>query len=142
MGVFSWDCNICGHSMLSPDSVGTFSDDPKSDDRHDNSWMMEVVVFLEGGTRLIGVYDGYGRVNANDMADYNACCYHKSCWEKAGKPEYTEPSESSRDQGYFFTPDEHDLPDPLTVTEEEFTRAIEKTNNAEKWMAVFFGETS
>jgi hypothetical protein len=46
---------------------------------------------------------------------HEPCLYHRACWELAGKPEYTGPSEGSRDQGWFFDDGAHDVLDPRTT---------------------------
>jgi hypothetical protein len=100
MGFFSWDCNVCGHPMLSPDATN-----------RTNRWMADVVVIEPNGSILMGEYDGYGRVNDRDV-DGEPCCYHHACWEVAGKPTKYIPSESAHDQGWFFDDPKHDMPDP------------------------------
>ena len=102
MGLFSWECKGCGHSMLS--GMATYEG---------TAWMSEVVVQAADGTRLVGRYDGYGRVNGTEMPDYidgEACCHHKACWEILGKPDYDGPSEHSEDQGYVDKDYDHEKP--------------------------------
>jgi len=70
---------------------------------------------------LYGSYDGYGRVAGETMdLSGDACCRHRACWEAAGKPGHTGPSELSDDQGYFFDDGAHDMekPDEHTVPED------------------------
>jgi len=116
MGFFSWDCRECGHPMLSQWSIN-----------NTNNWMQHVVVIDSSGVVLKGIYDGYGRVvpiSDESTAGYRINnglldggyqdpeCWHRACWEIAGKPtEYTEPSTSPRDQGFFFE-DEHNMEKP------------------------------
>lgn len=103
MGFFSWNCKRCEHPMLS--SMAT-------EDK--NKWMTEVVVLEKDGTLLKGEYDGYGRVNDRDI-NYSDDpeCYHRHCWEKAGKPiEHTEPSTNANDQGWFFEDNVHNINPP------------------------------
>jgi len=104
MGFFSWNCKVCGHPMLSHYAIN-----------EKNAWMNNVVVIEPDGSILKGEYDGYGRVNGREMGlgGNNAECYHRACWEKAGKPiDYTEGSESAADQGYFFDDPAHDMDPP------------------------------
>jgi hypothetical protein len=98
---------------------------------HINNWMRDVVVVEHDGNIVKGEYDGYGRVFFNGgweghelkygpWVDNSTClnepgCWHKACWELAGKPTDYEPSAMSDDQGFFFE-DEHDMEQP---TEEE-----------------------
>jgi len=133
MGFFSWDCKQCGHSILNPYSIGPCQEDPNPEDRHDNEWMMWAVVVEEDDSSIKGEYDGYGRLHTNNFGTveidgYEPCMYHVACWEKAGKPGYTGPSESSLDQGYFFGIHCHDLPDPRVVSDEEFQDALKKAS--------------
>lgn len=107
MGFFSWNCKVCGHSMLNPYSVN-----------HTNGWMADVVVIEESGAILAGEYDGYGRVDGCDIDSNAPQCYHRKCWELAGRPtDYNEESSSSRDQGYFFDDADHDVSEPQTFKE-------------------------
>jgi len=106
MGFFSWNCKCCGHPMLSPYAI-----------TETNGWMNNVVVLEADGSILRGEYDGYGRVGEHEInidSEKEPECYHRSCWEKAGKPtEYTGASEYSADQGYFFDEGAHDMEDPM-----------------------------
>lgn len=109
MGFFSWNCRGCGHPMLSEYATN-----------ETNEWMRDVVVLEKSGNVYTGKYDGYGRVGGaeihiqweNSKLLNGPCCWHKACWEKAGKPEYDEQSKMSDDQGYFFD-DEHDMEEPI-----------------------------
>ena len=121
MGFFSWDCRGCGHPMLSHWSINKI-----------NYWMQSVVAIESKGALREGFYDGYGRVipyeeyeagrtgSAEDRINNSLLddgyqdpeCWHRACWEIAGEPtEYTEPSTSPRDQGFFFE-DEHNMEKP------------------------------
>lgn len=65
--------------------------------------MAETVVLMPNGSRFIGFYDSYGRVNdslnlADQRGDFSV--YHKACWELSGRPEFTKQSPHSRDQGF------------------------------------------
>ena len=104
MGFFSWDCEVCGHPLL---SVYALEDK--------NAWMNNVVILTEEGHKFSGAYDGYGSVDdwQEPFEDGTCECYHKLCWEKAGKPtRFTEASEMSDDQGFFFAPEVHNIPEP------------------------------
>ena len=108
MGFYSWDCKVCGHPML---SVYALEDK--------NEWMNHVVVIEEDGSILQGEYDGYGRVDDEDIESYKPECYHEHCWELAGKPtKYTKGSRSARDQGYFFPDDHHNIEPPEEIPAE------------------------
>ncbi len=119
MGFFSWKCKHCGRSLLSDMAT----------EAH-NTWMNDVVAMFEDGTRLMGSYDGYGSVGYGDsnLLDYGEepCCYHKACWEVAGRPGYSSPSESSRDQGWFFEDEHYNLSEPPPCPEDspKFTRNV------------------
>ena len=109
MGLFSWQCKKCDHSIKSPFNIP-------------DGWeyMNEVVMLSEGNEPIIGKYDGYGRIDDRDvgMEDTldNPELWHKKCWENAGKPNrYSGGSEYSQDQGFFYD-------DP---SEEELEEAIE-----------------
>lgn len=103
MGFFSWNCKGCNHPALSHMACTVEL----------NDWMTQCVVLKENGTRIIGEYDGYGRVNGYDIyEDGEPCLWHLACWRMAGKPEYSQPSKSARDQGWFFYDGEHDMLDP------------------------------
>jgi hypothetical protein len=110
MGLFSWNCKSCGHPALSHSAT----------DAGINAWMEDVVVLSKDGSRNFGKYDGYGRAGhwdyngeeGDDCGGGEPCLYHRACWEVAGKPAYSSPSKSARDQGYFFSDGDHDLLDP------------------------------
>lgn len=96
-GFFSWNCHGCGKSLRS-----TYSNSP--------DWMMDVVVLEKDGKVLEGMYDGYGNVAGEEIgviwsetgSEYPSC-WHRRCWEAAGRPEYADdgPSTPAEDQGYF-----------------------------------------
>lgn len=111
MGFFSWDCKVCGHPMLSP-AVTTGR----------TGWMSQVVAIEPNGTILRGEYDGYGRIDGRET-DGAPECYHQRCWDLAGRPvNYTEESESSRDQGFFFDDDDHNVGAPKSLEEAQAAR--------------------
>ena len=129
MGFFSWDCQGCGHPMLSEWSASP-----------SNDWMRSVVVIEATGSILKGIYDGYGRVESrpidygtwvNGVLSHEPCCHHEACWLKAGSPTDYTPSKSSDDQGFFFDEHEHDMAcpvpdfeDPKPPTEEDRMQAL------------------
>lgn len=110
MGVFSWTCAHCKHSIIS------------IADRGINEWMMDAVVLDKRGSRILGTYDGYGRLDELEIADLmcsGAVMAHQACWEVAGKPEFSHyeknglTSESAADlirfileELTYFSPDE------------------------------------
>lgn len=108
MGFFSWNCPCCSHSARSAHATNRTS-----------AWMSKVVVCFKNGDRLSGEYDGYGRIGDMDddhsIADRDGTftLYHRACWELAGKPGFTKPSTSARDQGFFVG--EYDPTKPKTI---------------------------
>ena len=106
MGFFSWDCRECGHPMLSVYATN-----------HINYWMRDVVAVEHTGSIIKGKYDGYGRVGGHELNLLNEPgCWHRACWELAGKPTDYKPSIMSEDQGFFFE-DEHDMEHPMKEEE-------------------------
>lgn len=106
MGMFSWNCEACGFSLR--DCSGCSED----------SWMGTAVVLTPDDSRVIGHYDGYGRVGESfDMGETDGkfTVYHKACWVLAGKPEYTVTSKDARDQGFCHPM--HGQPFPLPTKE-------------------------
>ena len=89
MGFWSHDCKCCGKSVRS-----YYARTPKTE------WMTKVVIEAADETRLVGQYDGYGRIGHTHVPE-GATWYHKACWTLMGKPGYQGPSRSSKDQGYF-----------------------------------------
>jgi len=108
MGLFSWNCKKCEHSIKSPFHIPTGWE-----------YMNEAVILREGKDPVYGEYDGYGRIGAYDIMhdDDEPELWHKKCWENEGKPEFSGESEYSEDQGYFYD-------DP---TDEEMMEAIRAT---------------
>jgi len=105
MGMFSWECPACNFSIR--DCGGCCED----------NWQGEAVVLTPGGSRIIGTYDGYGRIGGTELGEQidDFAIYHKACWELAGKPEFTKPSRHAADQGFCIT--EHNgwkLPKPTS----------------------------
>jgi hypothetical protein len=106
MGMFSWECPACNFSIR--DCGGCCED----------NWQGEAVVLTPGGSRIIGTYDGYGRVDGCELGDQidDFAMYHKTCWELAGKPEFTKPSRHAADQGFCIAGhDGWQLPKPTSV---------------------------
>ena len=111
MGLFSWNCKKCSHSIKSPFNVPSGWE-----------YMTEAVVLREGEEPVIGEYDGYGTVGSldvNSFGDDEPEMWHKVCWEKAGKPNrYTGGSEYSQDQGFFYDdPSDEEIMEAIRATE-------------------------
>jgi len=102
MGFFSWDCESCGHPMLSPSAT---------EDK--NGWMSNCVALGENGSVLVGKYDGYGRLDGMEIDYIKPCVYHADCWVHKNKPGYTGESNDSGDQGFFFDDNVHNIESPL-----------------------------
>lgn len=116
MGLSSYECKHCGHSILHSGSV-----DPEI-----NAWMKDVVMMSENGSRLITEYDGYEMHYEQFAMGSDAVWVHQACWEIAGKPDYDAydgPSPSAGDQGHFFGRD-HDMIDPRITDEAERERLL------------------
>lgn len=121
MGVFSWTCPHCDHSILA------------QADSSINEWMLEAVVLEPCGDRVSGSYDGYGGVGDTEIADAmesGAVLVHLACWEASGKPDfgfYADKglvSKSALDQGYFYSDGDHDLIDPRITDSAERERLL------------------
>lgn len=102
MGMFSWSCLACGFSLRDCRNCSV------------DSWMGHGVALSPNGTRVIGGYDGYGRLGdtynlADQMGDFSV--YHKACWELVGKPDFTKASHQAHDQGFCHAM--HGQPFPL-----------------------------
>jgi len=103
MGFFSWNCNGCGHPMLSNYATNEV-----------NAWMNNVVLIRPGRDPIHGSYDGYGRVGCYEIDfDDGCCCYHEACWAEAGEPTKWVESDYSDDQGFFFDESDHNMKCPL-----------------------------
>ena len=138
MGLFSSDCQGCGHPLLKIESTSAI-----------NEWMNDVVAIRRDGTMVRGFYDGYGGLYDDDEnmvageraysepdADGNIqmivvsepvsgwfdgndgpTVWHHACWRFAGSPaEYRGQSKSSDDQGHFFDDGDHDMAEPKAKT--------------------------
>jgi hypothetical protein len=128
MGVFSWNCAHCQHSILAQSDPGI------------NDWMEHAVVLTTYGI-YEGKYDGYGGLEggyAEEDGEYTeelhhgrGIMVHEACWEVAGKPEFSYYSERgmssppARDQGYFFD-EEHDMIDPRITDLGERERLLDE----------------
>ena len=110
MGLFSWNCKKCGHSIKSPYSIPTGWE-----------YMNEAVILREGENPIYGEYDGYGSIGAFEVNSFGGDepeMWHKVCWENAGKPEYTGDSEYAPDQGFFYDdPSDEELLEAIRATE-------------------------
>ena len=119
MGLFSWQCKKCDHSIKSPYNLPT-------------GWgyMNEAVYLREGLEPVIGKYDGYGCIEGVEAPpemynmqgdigfDTDPELWHKVCWENAGKPEYSSTSEYADDQGFFYDdPSEEELEGAIEASE-------------------------
>lgn len=93
MGFFSWKCKGCSESIKAPYGL------PKVWD-----FMNEAVLLESKGSVIHGSYDGYGNVGNYEISydPLDPELWHKKCWDKAGKPAYTGPSENAEDQGFFY----------------------------------------
>ena len=109
MGLFSWECKHCGHSIKSPYQI------PEGWE-----YMNEVVFLQEHEEPVIGDYDGYGRIGGYDIQIMTSEpeLWHHKCWENAGKPEYTGPSNYASDQGFFYDdPSSKEMQEALELSE-------------------------
>lgn len=86
MGFFSWNCKHCGKEVLAPYPY--------------TKWSQAVAISPDNEV-VMGVYDGYGRIE-DDLHD-DVEIYHAHCWEEIGSPmEYSGPSDYANGQGYFI----------------------------------------
>jgi hypothetical protein len=95
MGFFSWECEVCKHSIRAPYCVNK-----------DSKWMNDAVFIMKNGSIKKGHYDGYGNISNgydDDEYYYNApTAYHRLCWQKVGSPvEHKGESKPAQDQGFF-----------------------------------------
>jgi hypothetical protein len=96
--------------------------------------MNDAVALLPNGSRVIGQYDGYGRIessygnlDSSDVAE-SADWWHKACWLNTGKPDFKARAEPAGDQGHFIDEDEYaiDEPEPPGLSSERFRELAEK----------------
>ena len=109
MGLFSWQCKKCDHSIKAPYNIPAGWE-----------YMTEAVVLREGKEPVIGEYDGYGRIDAYEInwGDDEPEMWHKKCWENAGKPQYSGESDSAEDQGFFYAdPTDEELMEAIRASE-------------------------
>ena len=109
MGLFSWQCKKCDHSIKAPYNIPAGWE-----------YMTEAVVLREGKEPVIGEYDGYGRVNDEEINWHleEPEMWHKKCWENAGKPQYSGDYDSAEDQGFFYNdPTDEELMEAIRATE-------------------------
>ena len=109
MGLFSWKCKGCDHSIKSPYDI------PEGWE-----YMNEAVFLQEHEPPIVGDYDGYGRVGGYDikMVTDHPEMWHKKCWENAGEPEYTGHSKHAEDQGFFYdNPSSKEMREALELSE-------------------------
>lgn len=105
MGFFSYDCRGCGHPLLAPHATNSV-----------NAWMTDAVCLLPDGRVVKGAYDGYGRLDGEDVRCGERLldapeAWHRACWEACGSPtKFTRHSAHADDQGHFFPEGAHDLP--------------------------------
>jgi len=98
MGFFSWDCMGCGHSIKAPYNLAA-----------KNKWQNDVVVIKPEGDKFEGKYDGYGRIDDEDVFPNSTVAdtcawWHERCWDDAMPADqaFSEPSPHAHDQGYFY----------------------------------------
>ena len=111
MGLFSWQCKKCDHSIKSPYNLPTGWE-----------YMNECVLLEPDGAIIMGEYDGYGRIGPEEREvnweSGEPEMWHKKCWENEGKPQYSGESDSAEDQGFFYNdPSEEELLDAIRATE-------------------------
>ena len=123
MGFFSWECKVCGYSLLNPYSI-----------TKETGWMCEAVALLPTGEILVGEYNGYGEVAGGEIHNSGEPeVYHRHCWELVGKPlEYTWASKYAQDQGYFF--DDKDYPTKKPTLKELREGTYQKDGRKPIWM--------
>lgn len=115
MGLFSWVCEHCAHSLLSSPATTAGI----------NEWMSQAVVITPKGDFHSGEYDGYGHIGGSGWEEWDGgTVYHRACWEVDGKPlDFKGASESAEDQGWFFDDGAHDLADPRSMSPGQFAAA-------------------
>lgn len=125
MGFFSWNCRVCGHSIMNPYAFG------------DMPWLNEAVALFPDGTRLTGRYDGYGRI-AGRRTEWGVEVelMHQKCWREQGERGYEKTSPSARGQGHFYddgdTPEEERWQNTLGTMDDALQRAAEQATERER----------
>jgi len=96
MGFFSWKCAVCGLPILNGHAVaGILAARPLSQ-----------VCLFAGLTRIVGTYDGYGRIEHDagiheiDLNGDEPCLVHQVCLSRA---EQRTESEYDPGQGFFYS---------------------------------------
>ena len=98
MGFFSSLCVGCNTPLLGAMAVTTKT-----------VWMNDAVAIKPNGNIHTGSYDGYGSIDDATHATEGAECYHRACWERAGKPTtFTAASAAAPNQGWFYEVDLYD----------------------------------
>jgi hypothetical protein len=70
-------------------------------------WQNKVVVITQENKVIEGDYDGYGSLEYVDVEVCGAECWHHQCWMNHQQPKtFTEASNGSYDQGYFYGEEE------------------------------------
>lgn len=102
MGFFSWRCASSNIPVMAEDAV------------RNTPWVIacRVIVLFRDGSRIIGTYDGYGRVynesHEVDLMDYDESqwrmsilsCYSSETFEQL------KPNKHDRGQGFFYSDEE------------------------------------
>ena len=93
MGFFSWNCSLCGHSIMNPYVIS-----------RETSWKNACVAVYPNKNTQKGSYNGYGRVGSHPEIDYgeDVELMHRKCWKEAGKPGYKKNSPDAAGQGHFY----------------------------------------
>ncbi len=109
MGLFSYICPGCGHSVRHNSVVK-----PRS------AWMTQAVLVTKHGATF-GTYDGYGRLRSpsgalKEVLDVpSPTLYHEACYRVLGQPKRVKPSKDAVDQGVFVG--EYDPKEPATIAD-------------------------
>lgn len=99
MGFFSWRCAASDRPVMAEDAV------------RNTPWAIacRVVVLFRDGGRIIGTYDGYGRVY-NESREVDLMDYSESDWRMAILCYYSsqsfdqlKPNKHDRGQGFFYS---------------------------------------
>lgn len=102
MGFFSWRCAASDLPIMAEDAV------------FNTPWAIacRVVVLFRDGGRIIGTYDGYGRVYG-DQGEVDLMDYRETDWRMAILSCYSsqtfdqlKPNRSDRGQGFFYSDQE------------------------------------
>jgi len=112
MGMFTWDCKLCGHPLLARECTNDV-----------NVWMNNGVAILSDGSVINGQYDGYGRLDDIEI-NYigEPAVFHQQCYELTKDQYDNSPSRSTRDKGFNFEEHVHNFPEPSTLEEAQILR--------------------